>query len=433
MMGQPADTKLTPTIARELCQRRASAAVLDGSIAQIGTQYLLTLKAVNCASGESLASTEAQASDKNHVLDALGKTASEIRSKLGESLSTVQKFDTPLEQASTPSLEALKAYSLGIKTWEAKGEPEAIPFFKRAIELDPNFALAYLAFGTSYYNLAQASLAVENLNKAFELRDRVSERERYRITGDYYSVAAGDDQKATQAYETWAQSYPHDDLAPLELGAEYMLLGQWERALSETQESLRLEQNDGVTHSNLAQIFLALDRSNQADAGLQEARERKLDGWELRLMMYYLAFLRSDAEEMNRQVEWGTGKPRSEDVLLSAQSDTEAYYGRMRKGRDFTRRAVESARRAGAIETAATWQVDAALREAEVGNLELARQETATMLTISSGRDIRKFVALTRARTGDAAHADAATEELVKSNPTNTLLNYYWLPTIRAA
>jgi len=433
MMGQPADTKLTPTIARELCQRTASAAVLDGSIAQIGTQYLLTLKAVNCASGESLASTEAQASDKNHVLDALGKTASEIRSKLGESLSTVQKFDTPLEQASTHSLEALKAYSLGIKTWEAKGEPEAIPFFKRAIELDPNFALAYLALGTSYYNLAQASLAVENLNQAFELRDRVSERERYRITGDYYSFAAGDDQKATQAYETWAQSYPHDDLAPLELGAEYMEIGQWERALSETQESLRLEQNDVVTHSNLAQILLALDRPNQADAGLQEARERKLDGWGLRLMMYYLAFLRSDAEEMNRQVEWGTGKPRSEDVLLSAQSDTEAYYGRMRKGRDFARRAVESARRAGAIETAATWQVDAALREAEIGNWELARQETATMLTISSGRDIRKFVALTRARTGDAAHADAATEELVKSNPTNALLNYYWLPTIRAA
>ena len=433
MMGQPADTKLTPTIARELCQRTASAAVLDGSIAQIGTQYLLTLKAVNCASGESLASTEAQASDKNHVLDALGKTASEIRSKLGESLTTVQKFDTPLEQASTHSLEALKAYSLGIKTWEAKGEPEAIPFFKRAIELDPNFALAYLALGTSYYNLAQASLAVENLNQAFELRDRVSERERYRITGDYYSFAAGDDQKATQAYETWAQSYPHDDLAPLELGAEYMEIGQWERALSETQESLRLEQNDVVTHSNLAQILLALDRPNQADAGLQEARERKLDGWGLRLMMYYLAFLRSDAEEMNRQVEWGTGKPRSEDVLLSAQSDTEAYYGRMRKGRDFARRAVESARRAGAIETAATWQVDAALREAEIGNWELARQETATMLTISSGRDIRKFVALTRARTGDAAHADAATEELVKSNPTNALLNYYWLPTIRAA
>jgi eukaryotic-like serine/threonine-protein kinase len=433
MMGQPADTKLTPTIARELCQRTGSAAVLDGSIAQIGTQYLLTLKAINCGSGESLASTEAQASDKNHVLGALGKTASEIRNKLGESLASIRKFDTPLEQATTPSLEALEAYSLGMKTWRQKGETEAIPFFKRAIELDPNFALAYLALGTNYYNLAQNSLAVENLNKAFELRDRVSERERYRITGDYYSLAAGDDEKATQAYEFWAQSYPRDDLAPLELGNEYMLLGQWERALSETQESLRLKQNDVVTHSNLAQIFLALNRSNEADAAFQEAQARKLEGWELRLMMYYLAFLRSDAEEMNRQVEWGTGKPGSEDVLLSAQSDTEAYYGRMRKARDFTRRAVESALRAGAKETAAAWQVDGALREAEIGNWEPARQETATVLTMSSGIDIRKFVALTRARADDAAHADAAAEELAKSNPANTLLNYYWLPTIRAA
>ena len=433
MMDQKPDAKLTPEIARELCQRNGSAAVLDGSIAEIGTQYLLTLKAVNCASGESLASAEARANDKNHVLDALGQTASAIRNKLGESLASVRKFDTPLEHATTPSLEALKAYSLGLKTWEGKGDSEAIPFFKRAIELDPNFAMAYLALGTNYFNLAQNSLAVGNLNKAFKLRDRVSERERYRITGDYYSIAAGDEEKATQAYEFWAQSYPRDDLAPLELGNEYMLLGQWERALSETQESLRLEQNDVVTHANLAQIFLALNRLNEADAVFQQALARKLEGWELRLMMYYLAFLRSDAEEMKREVEWGTGRPGSEDGLLSAQSDTEAYYGHMRKSRDFSRRAADSALRAGAKETAATWQADAALREAEIGNWEPARQETATVLTMSSGSDVRKFVALALARAGDAAHADAAAEELAKGNPANSLLNYYWLPTIRAA
>ena len=201
MMGEKPDAKLTPEIARELCQRTGSAAVLDGSIAQIGTQYLLTLKAINCASGKSLASTEVQANDKNHVLDALGKTASEIRNKLGESLSTVQKFDTPLEQATTPSLEALKAYSLGMKTWEGKGDSDAVPFFTRAVELDPNFALAYLALGTNYFNLAQASLANASLNKAFELRDRVSERERDRITADYYAIAAGDEEKAIRAYE----------------------------------------------------------------------------------------------------------------------------------------------------------------------------------------------------------------------------------------
>jgi tetratricopeptide (TPR) repeat protein/predicted Ser/Thr protein kinase len=433
LMDQKPDAKLTPDTARELCQRTGSAAVLDGSIAQIGTQYLLTLKAVDCSSGESLASTEAQASDKNHVLDALGKTASEIRGKLGESLSTVQKFDTPLEQATTPSLEALKAFSLGMKTWEGKGDSEAIPFFKRAIELDPNFALAYLALGSNYSNLTQNSLAEENLNKAYELRDRVSERERYHIIGDYYSIGSGDDEKAIQAYELWAKSYPRDDLAPLQLGNEYMLSGRWERALSETQESLRLNQNDVVAYGNLGQIFLALNRLDEAKATFRQALVRKLDGWQLHQMMYYLAFLRGDAGEMKQQVEWGTGRPQSEDVLLSAQSDTEAYYGHMVKARDFSRRAVESALRVGAKETAATWQVDAALRNAEVGNGEQARQETASVLEMSSGTDVRKLAALALARVGDAAHADVTAEELRKGNPANTLSNYYWLPTIRAA
>jgi tetratricopeptide (TPR) repeat protein/predicted Ser/Thr protein kinase len=433
MMGQKPDAKLTPEIARELCQRTGSAAVFDGSIAQIGSQYLLTLKAVNCSSGESLASTEAEASDKSHVLDALGKTALEIRNKVGESLNTVQKFDTPLEQATTPSLEALKAYSLGMKTWEGTGDFEAIPLFKRAIELDPNFALAYLALGSIYSNLAQNSLAKDNINKAYELRDRVSQRERYRIMGDYYSIASGDEEKGIQTYQVWAQSYPRDDLAPLELGDEYMLLGQWERALSETQESLRLEPNDYVAYSNLVQIHLALHQLEEAKAAFQQALERKLDAGTLRVMMYYLAFLRGDVVEMKRQVEWGAGRPGSEDLLLSAQSDTEAYYGHVRKARDFSRRAVESALRAGARETAATWQADAALREAEIGNWEQARQETARTLAMSSGSDVRKLAALALARVGDAAHADATAEELAKSNPTNTLLNYYWLTTIRAA
>jgi tetratricopeptide (TPR) repeat protein len=251
----------------------------------------LTLKAVNCVSGKSLASTEVQANDKNRVLDALGKTASEIRNRLGESLSTVQKFDTPLEQATTPSLEGLKAYSLGMRTWEGKGDSEAIPFFKRAVELDPNFALAYLALGTNYFNLAQTSLANANLNKAFELRDRVSERERDRITAEFYAVSPGDAEKAIQGYKFWAQSFPRDDLAHSELGDEYMLLGQWGLALSETQESLRLNQVDVVAHGNLGQIFLAQNRLKDAEAALRQASVRKLDGWDLRLMMYYLAFL----------------------------------------------------------------------------------------------------------------------------------------------
>ena len=433
MMGQPADTKLTPTIARELCQRTASAAVLDGSIAQIGTQYLLTLKAVNCASGESLASTEAQASDKNHVLDALGKTASDLRNKLGESMSTLQKFDTPLEQATTPSLEALKAYSLGMRTFEEKGDTEAIPFFKHAIELDPNFASAYDSLAGAYSNLGQASLASVNINKAFELRDRVSERERVQITGDYYFLVSGDEDKAIQTLVLYAKSYPRDYSAPLVLGDSYMLLGQWERALSESQEALRLGKNDVTIHENLAQNFLALNRLDEAKATFQQAQALNLDGWALRLMMYFLAFLRGDAEEMRQQVEWATGKPQSEDVFLSAQSDTEAYYGHMRKARDFSRRAVESALRAGAKETAAAWEADEALRDAEIGNWEQARQGAVTVLTMSSGSGVRKLAALALARAGDVSRANATAEELERSNPASTRLNYYWLPTIRAA
>jgi eukaryotic-like serine/threonine-protein kinase len=433
MMGQKPDAKLAPEIARELCQRTGSAAFLDGSIAQIGTQYLLTLKAVNCVSGDTLASTEAQASDKNHVLDALGKTASEIRSKLGESMSTVQKFDTPLEQATTPSLEALKAYSLGVKTFEEKGDTEAIPFFKRAIELDPNFSLAYDTLAGAYSNLGQASLASVNMNKAFELRDRVSERERVQITGDYYFLVSGDQDKAIEAYELYAKSYPRDYQAPLVLGDTYMLLGQWERALSESQKSLRLEKNDATIHANLAQIYLALNRLDEAKATFQQAQALNLEGWSLRLMMYCLAFLRGDAEEMRQQVEWATGKPLSEDVFFSAQSDTEAYYGHIRKARDFSRRAVESTLRAGAKETAAAWQADEALRDAEIGNWEQARQEAAAVLTMSSGSSVRKLAALALARAGDVSRADATAEELEKSNPANTSLNYYWLPATRAA
>jgi len=210
MMDQKPDAKLTPEIARELCQRTGSAAVLNGSIAQIGTEYLLTVKAVNCASGESLASTEAEASDKNRVLDALGKTASEIRNKLGESLSTVQKFDTPLEQATTPSLEALQAYSLGRKASAGADWVGAVPFFQRAIRLDPNFAMAYARLGTVYANLGEYTLGAENTRKGYELRRRVSEPEKFYIESHYYQNATGDLEKARQIYQLWAETYPRD-------------------------------------------------------------------------------------------------------------------------------------------------------------------------------------------------------------------------------
>ena len=244
LMGQPADTKLTPEISQEICQRTGSKAVIDGSIAQIGTQYSLILKAVNCSSGESLTSTEAQASDKSHVLDALGKASSEIRNKLGESLSSVQKYATPVEEATTPSLEALKAYSLGWKTCFAKGNTAALPFYKRAVELDPNFAMAYATMSAVYCNLNEGGRGAENARKAYDLREKVSERERFSIEARYYLNATGELEKAAQTYELWRQTYPRDSRALLELGIHLrQLLGNWEKALEEYLEALRLDPN----------------------------------------------------------------------------------------------------------------------------------------------------------------------------------------------
>ena len=432
LMGQPSDVKLTPAIAREVCQRMGSAAVLDGSIAQIGTHYLLTLKAVNCESGDSLASTETQASDKNHVLDALGKTASEIRNKLGESLSTLQKFDTPLEQATTPSLEALKVYSMAGRTRRRKGDAEAVPFFKRAIELDPTFALAYAGLSSSYFNLNQAGLAAENAAKAYELRDRVSEREGYRISTAYYHAVTGEPEKAAEVYKLWAKSYPRDDIPRLNLGVVYQQLGQYDKAVAETEEALRLAPTT-TAYGNLAFDYIALDRLEDAEKVLRQAQSTGFDGLDIRGNLYLLAFLRGNSKGMEQQLAWASGRPGDEDTMLSGQADTEAYYGRNMRARDYSRRAADAAVRADSKETAALWRAAAGLREAEFGDPAAARQNVDAALALSSGRDVKLLAALALARAGDIANAKRLSEELKKTASENTMLKFYSLPTIDAA
>jgi tetratricopeptide (TPR) repeat protein len=434
MMDQKRDAKLTPEIARELCQRIGSAAVLDGSIAQIGTQYLLTLKAVNCASGESLASTEAQASDKNHVLDALGKTASEIRNKLGESLGTVQKFDTPLEQATTPSLEALQAYSLG-KTMMNKGDyTDAVPLFQRAIRLNPNFAMAYASIGQSYVNLGETILASENTTKAHELRERVSEREKFYIESHYYDLVTGDLEKARRVYELWAQTYPRDDVPPNNLGVIYRILGQHDKALAKAIESFRLApaSPDSVSYYELVFSYLNLNRLDEARATAEEAQAKKLDSPTLRFGLYLLAFLKNDVAGMGQQVAWGAGKPSAEDYLLALESDTAAYSGRLRDARAFSRRAAASAERAEEKEAAADYEADAALREARFGNAAEAKQEVASALGHSTGRDVQYLAALTLAIAGDAARALTLADDLGKRFPEDTIVQFNHLPTLHA-
>ena len=433
MMGRKPDAKLTPEIGRELCQRTGSAAVLDGSIALIGTQYLLTLKAVNCASGESLASTEAQAGDKNHVLDALGKVATDMRAKLGESLSTVQRFDTPLEQATTPSLEALQVYSLGWKTLAEKADSAAaVPLYQRTIRLDRNFAMAYALLGESYSNLGETSLAAESLRKAYELRERVSEREKLYIESDYYLLVNGDLEKARQAFELFAQTYPRDGNPPTMLGIIYTSLGQYDKVLAEMREALRLDAG-GINYTNLASSYLYLNRLEEARATAEEAQAKKLDSPSLRFVLYQLAFLQNDAAGMEQQVTWSGGKPGVEDVLQFFAADTAAYSGRLRKARDLSRRAVASAERTEEKETAAGYEAEAALREALFGNADAARQNAAAAVALAPGsRDAEAQAALSYALAGDATHAQSLADDLAKRFPQDTVVQSVWLPTVRA-
>jgi tetratricopeptide (TPR) repeat protein/predicted Ser/Thr protein kinase len=431
LMGRPATDRVTPEVAREICVRTGSKATLSGSISKLGSQYLVGLEAVSCNNGDNLAKEQTEAGSKEEVVKAVDKAALSLRTKLGESLASVQKFDVPVE-ATTPSLEALKAFSMGATTMREKGEARAIPFYRRAIELDPNFAVAYASLGSAYGNLGQASLAAQNITKAYGLRDRVSEREKYRISGLYYENVTGELDKASQVYELWEQSYPREMVTHNNLGVIYSVLGQNEKSVVETEEALRLEPNAINGYGNLAVSNLTLGRLDAAQQVLDQARARQLDGGWLRQVAYFVAFLKNDPGQMAQQVEWAAGKPGDEDVLLSAHSDTEAYFGRLTKARDYTRRAADSAMRADSKETAAVWQVNAALREAEFGNIAAAKQAVSTALALAPGRDVKMLSALALARCGDTARAKAMVEELEKADPSNTVLKLYWLPTLRA-
>jgi serine/threonine protein kinase/tetratricopeptide (TPR) repeat protein len=432
MMGQKPDAKLTPEIARELCQRTASAAVLDGSIAQVGTRYLLTVKAVNCINGKSLASTDAQAGDKNHVLDALGKTVSEIRSKLGESFNTVRKFDTPLEQATTPSLEALQALSLGSKKQQLQGDDiGAVPLLQLATRIDPKFALAYAYLGVCYSNLGERTLATENSRKAYELRERGNEREKFFIESQYFHLVTGNLEKARRAFELWAQTYPRDPVAAANLGNIYWELGQYDKALQEFQKTLHLSP-DGLGYANLASTYLSLNRLQEARATAEEAQTKKFDSGYLHNYLYNLAFLENDAAGMSQQVAWAASQPGVEDILLANEADTVAYSGRLEKARSLSREAVSSATRADERETAGSYEAEAALREALFGNAAEARQRAAAALGLSTGRDVQNQATLALALAGNAGLAKPLADDLAKRFPEDTKIQFIYLPMIRA-
>ena len=433
LMGHGAGDRFTPELARDVCMRTSSKAILSGSIASLGSQYVISLKAVNCNSGDVLALEQVQTVSKEDVLKALNKAATSLRTDLGEALSTVRKYDTRLEEATTPSLEALQDFSEATKVSHQKGNAAAIPLLRRAIELDPDFAVAYKALGIAYSTLGEDGLATENLRKAYVLKERTSERERYGISAEYYTSVTGELEKANQVYEQWAQSYPADFNPPNNMASSYAMLGQYERAAAETVEALRLNPDSAASYANLVAVYAASGRLEEAKAEYAKALAHNLEHPFLHGNRYGVAFLEGDTAEIQRQLAWAKGKPDAEDYLLSTDSDSSAYAGHLGKARELSQQAADTAKRNGQKETAAQWLVNAALREAEVGNLAEAHKRAAAALALAPTRNLQILVALALARAGDTARAQTIADGLNKRSPLNTLLNSYWLPTIRAA
>ena len=433
LMTKPPDTKLTPEVARDLCQRAGCKAYIAGTVASMGSQFVIGLNAVDCVTGNTLAQQQVTARNKEYVLKALDEAATKIRKRLGESLSTLERYDTPLEQATTPSLEALKAFTQGNLARDRKGDAETIPFFKRAIELDPQFAMAYDALGLTYSNLDEPGLASEYITKAQRLRERTSELEKFDIAANYSQIVTGELENANQISELWAQTYPRDPYPHNILGVNFEFLGQHEKALGEITEAIRLNPDGVVLYSDLMENYTALNRLDEAKATYEKALARQLDHTYLHADRYSIAFLQNDRTEMDRQLAWAAGRTGTEDLLLSLESDTRAFFGNLEKAREYSFRAFTAAQHANQKETAALWQMNSALREAEFGNLIRARKDTAAALLVATTRDVQILSALVMARTGDLQRSRDIADDLGKRFPHNTVMNRYWLPSIRAA
>ena len=431
-MTRPASTKLTPELARELCQRAGSKAYLGGSIGSLGSEYVLGLKAVNCQSGDTLAEEQATAASKEKVLDALGEAASKLRAELGESLATVQKFDVPLEQATTSSLEALKAYSLGNRASNEKGPDSALPYHQRAIELDPNFAIGYESVGDDYNILSEVGRASEYYTKAFQLREHASEWEKLAITGEYYRSVTGELDKAAQTYQEEIESYPREVAAYNNLGLVFGLQGQYEKGAEITKQGLRLAPDQVYLYATHVACPLALQRFDEARQIIHEAQVRKLDNFLLHNVLYALAFLGADSAATAGQQRWFAGKPE-ENFGLALASDTEAYAGHLGNARELTKRAVDSAIRADNKETGAIWQANAAIQQAAFGSPAEARQSAAEALKLApASPGAEAEAALAFAMAGDAARAESLDQDLTKRFPLDTQMQSLWLPAIQA-
>jgi Tfp pilus assembly protein PilF len=437
LMSQPPDKPITPEVARDLCQRVGSVAALDGSIANLGKQYVLELRAVNCRTGDTMARAEATADNKEHVLKALSQAAGKMREKLGESIATAEKFDTPLDLVTTNSLDALQAFSRGRVSMMGKGDfTAAIPQLEKAVRLDPNFAIAYAALATCYYDLGESAKAADYAKQAYDLRNRVSERERLAIESQYHLFATGDLEKARQALELWAQTYPRDLVAQVDLDANYGTLGQFNKSREGLKQAVQMDPGSALAITDLFASSIETDYFEEARNLAVEAQSEKMDSPALHLGLFQLGFLQNDAAEMAKQVNWAKDQPGIEDALIAAEADVAAYYGQLSKAREFSRQAVASALKEGEKETASGYEADAALREALFGNAAEAKQRAAAALALATPRDVEYGIALASALTDTKKKSQTQitkrVDDLSRRFPEDTVVQFNYLPTVNA-
>jgi len=433
LMGRPAGARLTPEIAREVCERTGSAAVLEGSIASLGSQYVLGLRARACQTGDLVDQEQMQAARKEDVLNTLSQIASRFRARVGESLAMVQKHNTPLEEATTSSLDALKSYSTALKIVASTGAPAAEPLFKRATELDPNFAMAHAWVGRVYDDMGESSLSAESTKTAFHLRDRASDAEKLFITASYDMQVTGNMEKAQQTCEAWAATYPravvpHDFLS----GIVYPPFGKYEKGVEEAQKAIDRDPDFAVGYLTLAYSYVYLDRLEEAENTLQGASERKLEMPDYYVLRYDIAFLRDDMAEMARQVSLAQRKSGAEDWIANHQAFVYAYFGQLQEATRMSRQATALALQAAQRERAGLYEAGTAVREALFGNLAAARQSAIAALELSKGRDVEYGAAIALALSGDQSRAEALMNDLKKRFPEGTSVQFSYLPTLRA-
>ncbi len=437
LMGQSPDKTITPEMARDLCQRVGSVAALNGSIANLGKQYVLELRAVDCRTGDTMARAESTADGKEQVLKALSQAAGKMREKLGESIATAEKFDTPLDQVTTTSLDALQAFSRGRGSMMGKGDfTAAIPQLEKAVRLDPNFAIAYAALATCSYDLGESAKAADYAKKAYELRDHVSERERLAIESNYHLFATGDLEKARQALELWAETYPRDLVAQVDRDANYGTLGQFNKSLEGLKRAVQMDPGSALAITDLFASSIETDHFEEARNLAVEAQTKKMDSPALHLGLYQLGFLQNDTAEMAKQVNWAKDQPGIEDALIAAEADVAAFYGQLAKAREFSRQAVASALKEGEKETASGYEADAALREALFGNPAEAKERASAALALASPRDVEYGIALASALTNTSKNSQAQItkrmDDLARRFPEDTVVQFNYLPTVHA-